>query len=163
MAVYAVFEPPMRDKPATEQADRFVFVRDGFTWGAFLLGPVWMLWRRLWLAFVVYAVVMVALGFGLRYLGAPPAARALVAAAIAILLGIEGATLRRAKLMRRGCRDHGIVVADDLQAAETRFFEHHDLASGPVLQPHGYAAAPYRAAATEPHVIGLFPEPGAAR
>ena len=34
--------------------ERFVFVRDGFYFWAFLLGPVWMLWRRLWLVLRVY-------------------------------------------------------------------------------------------------------------
>ena len=33
-----------------------MFVRDGFYFWAFLLGPLWMLWRRLWLVLVVYLV-----------------------------------------------------------------------------------------------------------
>ena len=36
--------------------ERFAFVRDGFYFWAFLLGPLWMLWRRLWLVLVLYLV-----------------------------------------------------------------------------------------------------------
>ena len=50
MPVYTVHEPPPRDSDdAADAADRFVFVRDGFSFWAFLFAPLWMLWHRLWL------------------------------------------------------------------------------------------------------------------
>src|SRR5262245_50437458 len=63
MAVYSVFAPP----PSTGEADaeRFRFVRDGFSWGAFLLGPLWMIWRRLWLVLLICLVVVTAISVGL--------------------------------------------------------------------------------------------------
>ena len=33
--------------------------------GLFVLAPLWLLWRRLWLAFAIYLVVNVVLGVGL--------------------------------------------------------------------------------------------------
>ncbi len=61
MSVYTVHEPPLRGADASAEPERFVFVRDGFHWWAFLLAPLWMLWHRLWLVFVIYLVVVAAL------------------------------------------------------------------------------------------------------
>ena len=43
MAVYTVHEPPPREGEAARATPtRFVFVRDGFYFWAFLFGPLWM-------------------------------------------------------------------------------------------------------------------------
>ena len=52
MSVYTVHEPPLRAAEASPDPERFVFVRDGFYFWAFLLTPLWMLWHRLWLVLV---------------------------------------------------------------------------------------------------------------
>ena len=67
MPAYAVFEPPARaNQPVVDHAARFVFLRDRFSWGAFLLGPFWMIWRRLWLVLIVYIVVIAVVEYALR-------------------------------------------------------------------------------------------------
>ena len=58
MSVYTVHEPPLRAADALAEPERFIFVRDGFYWWAFLLTPFWMLCHRLWLVFVIYLVVI---------------------------------------------------------------------------------------------------------
>ena len=62
MAVYTVHEPPPKRFQSEPDPDRFVFVRDGFSFWAFLLGPLWMLRHRMWLVLIAYMV----LAFGLR-------------------------------------------------------------------------------------------------
>ena len=42
---------------------------------------------------------------------------------LAVLVGFEAGTLRRFTLSRRGWRNVGIVVGDDLESAERRFFD----------------------------------------
>ena len=49
---------------------RFVFVRDGFYFWAFLLSPLWMLRYRLWLVLIGYLIVAAALQAGAHLLGA---------------------------------------------------------------------------------------------
>ena len=66
MSIYTVHEPPLKADESTPDPDRFVFVRDGFSFWAFLLAPLWMLRHRLWLVFVGYVIVAVALQVGLR-------------------------------------------------------------------------------------------------
>src|SRR5205814_3636753 len=52
MAVYTVHEPPLKRYDAAGDPDRFVFVRDGFSFWAFLLGPLWMIRHRMWLVLI---------------------------------------------------------------------------------------------------------------
>ena len=102
MAVYTVHEPPLRKDEFAADPDRFVFVRDGFYFWAFLLGPLWMLRRRLWLVLLGYVVFTAALNTGLYLGGASTTVTFLVGALIALLVGFEAASLRRFTLGRRG-------------------------------------------------------------
>ena len=61
MSVYTVHVPPARAQASPPDPERFVFVRDGFSFWAFLLGPLWMLWHRLWLVLIGYLVLVILL------------------------------------------------------------------------------------------------------
>jgi hypothetical protein len=160
MATYSVFEPPSRN--GVRAADRIAFIRDGFSWGAFFLGPLWMLWRRLWLVFIGIAALLVAVEIGMQLATVPFGARAVVAFLIALLLGLEGASLRRWTLRRRGWSDHGIVIAGDREAAERRFFDAWAQGRTAANTPSRPAVA-VRPAGAASDVVGLFPEPGLRR
>lgn len=128
MAVYAVYEPPLKEDAAgvaetMERALRFKFVRDGFSFWAFLLGPVWMLFHRLWLALVCYIVLIFAITLVAFSFGLAEGAVTIASLLIALLLGFEAATLRRRKLLRWHWRDLGVVVEKNREAAERRFFD----------------------------------------
>lgn len=168
MSVYTVHEPPRRAADALSEPERFIFVRDGFYWWAFLLTPLWMLRHRLWLVFVIYLVITAALDAALRQAGASALAIALVGIAISLLVGFEASTLWRQTLRRRHWASVGIVSGDDLEDAERRFFDswlRNQAARGGAPRPS--APMPPVAAATNASgpsdVIGLFPEPGAQR
>ena len=123
MSIYTVHEPPLKAGESTPDPDRFVFVRDGFSFWAFLLAPLWMLRHRLWLVFVGYVIVAVALQVGLRLIGASSGVIITVSFLLALLVGFEAATLRRFTLSRRRWSNVGVVVGDDLESAERRFFD----------------------------------------
>jgi hypothetical protein len=161
MAVFTVHEPPLRGEGAASDPARFAFVRDGFYFWAFLLAPLWMLRYRLWLVLVLYLVVLAAVQVALWAVGADATVRTIVAFLVALLIGLEAASLRRWTLARRGWRNVGIVIGDDLEAAERRFFDawvkRHETQTWP-------AAATGRTwVPGGPDVVGLFPEPGAPR
>jgi hypothetical protein len=170
MPVCTVHEPPLRAAGALAEAERFVFVRDGFYWWAFLLTPFWMLWHRLWLVFLIYAASSAVIDTALRVIGAPASAIALIDILISFLIGLEASTLLRLSLRRRGWQNIGVVSGDDLEDAERRFFDawvRRGAAPG-VASSIGPSAppppAPPRSPAGEASgVIGLFPEPGAQR
>jgi hypothetical protein len=159
MPAFAVFEPPMRaGRRAAHHTDRFVFLRERFGWAAFLFGPLWMIWQRLWLVLIIYLIVLGLIGFGLQRLGIASQVGSTVYFLIALLVGFEAASLRRWTLLRRGWRDRGIVIADDLEMAERRFFDSWSADRATPLPPP-YAPASSSGAG----VIGLFPEPGGGR
>ncbi|HUC48322.1 MAG TPA: DUF2628 domain-containing protein [Xanthobacteraceae bacterium] len=182
MPVYTVHEPPLRTAGALADPARFVFVRDGFYWWAVLLTPLWMLWRRLWLVFVLYLVVSIGIETAVRLLGASGAKISLVAFLVSLLAGFEAATLRRFTLKRRGWKNVGVVSGSDLEDAEHRFFAAWvakaksekagpEAAGPPGATPSTTPMAPYLTLSRtppqqtpySPGVIGLFPEPGAQR
>ena len=57
-AIYTVHEPPLKPDESAPDPDRFVFVRDGFSFWAFLLAPLWMLRHRLWLVLLGYLIIV---------------------------------------------------------------------------------------------------------
>lgn len=158
MAIYTVHEPPRRDDDPLDHTERFAFVRDGFSWPAFLFGPLWMLRYRLWLALIVYLVVLFVLGAAMRIAGAGDAAIA-VGLLVALLVGFEASSLRRYGLARRRWKSLGVVVGDDLESAERRFFDAWTVE--PARRPAPSHASGPAVPAGSGQIIGLFPEPGA--
>jgi hypothetical protein len=160
MATYTVHEPPARAGQAASDPDRFVFVRDGFYFWAFLFGPLWMLWRRLWLVLLLYVVAIAVTHVGIWALGASGSTRLIVNFLIALLVGFEAGTLWRWTLSRRGWNSIGVVVAPNLEAAERRFFDAY-LTHRPPPPPAAATPAlqPARMPPPAPEVIGLFPQP----
>jgi Protein of unknown function (DUF2628) len=163
MSVYTVHAPPLRRGEPDSDPTRFAFVRDGFSVLAFLFAPLWMLWHRLWLAFVGYLVVVVVVQVALMALGAPDGVKIAVGVLLALLVGFEAVSLRRWTLSRRRWQSLGVVVADDLEAAERRFFDAW-IAEGrrPAL-PAAATPAGRPGRGAPPDVVGLFPQPGAWR
>jgi hypothetical protein len=167
MTVYMVFEPPRRGDDPVRHAERIVFVRDRFSWGAFLFAPIWMLWRRLWLTLIGYLIVMSALMVGLTWLGVGSSARFWTFALISLLIGFEAATLRRWSLLRRGWRELSTVIGDDREAAERRFFDAYAwvevdraMHASTVSPSSTSSPPPPPQPAGSPQVLGLFPQPG---
>jgi hypothetical protein len=165
MPVYTVHEPPRRDDEIVAHTARFQFVRDGFHWWALLLTPFWMLRYRMWLELVVYLALVGGITFGLNRLGVADSAGPWVAILLSLLVGLEASSLRRWKLARRGFENLGVVVGEDLDIAERRFFD------GWVVQGRRSAApsttSPFDPPSVEPRatppadIVGLFPQPEA--
>ena len=56
MAIYTV-HLPVKARDAVDLADNTRFLRDGFSWGALVFGPLWLLRQRLWLELFFYIVI----------------------------------------------------------------------------------------------------------
>jgi Protein of unknown function (DUF2628) len=162
MAIYAVFEPPVRDPEGIDYAERFAFVRDGFSWAAFLFGPLWMLRHLLIIELIGWIVLVAVLAVTARLLPLPSDATWLLLLLLAILIGLEASTLRQWALQRRGWHELGVVAADDIATAERRFFDNWAAGDATVTVPVVPRAGGPRAPQSS-DVIGLFPEPGVNR
>jgi hypothetical protein len=110
-------------------------------------------------------------------LGADRGAIFLANLLLVLLMGFEAASLERWTLSRRNWRQLDIVVADDEEAAERRFFDRwtakqRALSNDQLAVDRG-APPPTRDIPGQPfsrppplpqsEIIGLFPEPGAPR
>jgi hypothetical protein len=172
MSVYTVHESPLRATAVRPDPERFAFVRDGFSFWAFLLAPVWMLWHRMWLVLAGYVVISAALEASVRALGASTVAVAIIGALISLLVGLEAGTLRRLTLTRRGWKNVGVISGHDREDAERRFFDVWirqatvDHETPPPVPPPLPRSAPSASAPPfprTPDIIGLFPQPGGQR
>lgn len=158
MTTFTVHEPLPRKREEVAPPERFAFVRDGFYFWAFVLGPVWMLYHQLWLVFVMYIVGIAALQTVLWALAASALVKFTVSLLIALLVGFEAGSLRRWSLRR--WINRGIVVAHNREAAEHRFFDRWGnqapmSASAEPPPPPPPAHVP----TSDQDIIGLFPQP----
>ena len=159
MPVFTVHEPPLRATAALPDPERFVFVRDGVYVWAFLLTPLWMLWRGLWLVFLLYAVFAAAVEIVMHYAGFGTGSIILVQLLLSLLVAAEAASLRRFSLARRGWKNIGVVSGDDLEDAERRFYDSW-LRTAPVGREQPPPLPSDSPPTQPPDIIGLFPEPG---
>jgi hypothetical protein len=174
MPVYTVHAPVTNGADPTA-TDKFAFVRDGFHFWAAVAGLIWLAWHRLWLALLGWIVLMLAVDVGLAWLGVGSRAILAINLVLALLLGFEAASLRRWTLSRRKWRMLDVVVADDEETAERRFFDRwtarHRVFDDPYSVDRG-GPPPTRSVPGQPTkpppilqggIIGLFPEPGGSR
>lgn len=175
MPVYTVHGPATSNVDF-RASDRFAFVRDGFHLWAAIFGVVWLAWHRLWLALLGWVVLMMVIDVALVRLGVSAATIFFVDALLALLLGFEAASLERWTLSRRKWRQLDIVVADDEEAAERRFFDRWTARQRATINdqpavdrggPPPTRDVPGQGFSKPPEerndIIGLFPEPGASR
>jgi hypothetical protein len=153
MSIYTVHVPSgVADDVA--RADGTVLVREGFEWGAFLFGPLALLYRGLWfatLAWVVAGSVLFAVAT-LTGLGFFP--RLALYLVLALLTGLEASDQRRRALGRAGFIPVALAGGATREAAERLFFG----GGAPLLEPVPHRPAA-RAGGPRP-VIGLFPSSG---
>jgi hypothetical protein len=176
MPVYTVHAPDAGGADL-RSTDRFVFVRDGFHFWALLFGPFWLLVHRLWLALIGWLIAIVALDLALTRLGAGSSAIFFANVIVALLMGFEAASLQRWTLSLHRWRQLDVIVADDEEAAERRFFDRWATKQRGIVNDQQAvdrgAPPPTRDAPGQPFsrpppvpgsgIIGLFPEPGGPR
>lgn len=124
--------------------ERAVLVRDGWSWGAFLFGPFWLMAHRHWLTGFFALIGLALIVAAIVTLPVPSGAMAALWLLVAWLFGLEGSSLRRFALRRGGYTEAGVVVGTAGEALEQRAFA----SLGP--------EAPVRTGS--PAVLGLFPQ-----
>ena len=95
-----------------------VLVHEGWSWGAALFGPFWLLAHRAWVPGAVVLAVVVILN-----LLVPQGLRGLLVLGFFLLLGLLGRDLLRWSLARRGYALAHVVAARDGDAAFARLLD----------------------------------------
>lgn len=132
-----------------------VFVPEGFSRAAFFLGPLWLVWHRLWLELLAWLVLFAALASGeLRFIAAGTGF--LIAVLLELLLGLEANNLRRGGLARAGYRLVDVAAGATRDDAERSFFRR-------ALTPDAAPPQPVRGNPPPPlpqaQVLGSLPLP----
>jgi hypothetical protein len=155
MQSFTVHLPEGR-RPTLAEAEKAVFVAEGFSFPAFVFGGFWLAYKRLWLALAVFLIGLAVLtGLGIALHLHPLAASAL-SFLLNLYLGIEGNDILRRTLERGGMPAAGIVTGRKQDDAEAAFFARLPLEA---------AAAPARTGVLPVwrggnEVLGMFPQPG---
>jgi len=174
MATFLVLERDRTDD-AVADADRVVFVRDGFSWLAALLTLPWLLWHRAWLAALIWTLGLVLATSGVAALGQEYGAglvdpvSTLVTLAFALVAGFEANGWRARAMQRRGFHLAGTVTGRRREDCERRFFSgwlmgrglHPGTEGGGSYDHHGQPYGDPRTGeiAVAGPVLGLFPKP----
>jgi hypothetical protein len=143
MLAYTVHEPPNPPADRVDRAESLVFVKDGFTWSAALLAPVWLLAHRLWWPLIAYLIASGGFELIKRATAIDQNWLGLAVLALNLLVGYEADTLRRWGLQRRGWRMLGAVTGKTAAECERRFYEAW-LPSQPIIMPAAREDAPRR-------------------
>jgi hypothetical protein len=167
VTVYSVYEPPSPAPDLALRADRLAFVKEGFSWPAFFVPLLWLIFYRMWVEFILLALVYIALQvvFGGAVQGQALAGWASLA--ISVLFAFEANDLRAASLERRGYRLVGVVTGHGRMDAERSFFTAWLPQQGRNAREFERTHEPRREAdqgtpmprGEGEEVIGLFPQP----
>lgn len=126
MAQFVVLEPT-----DSKDAEKAVFVRDGFHLLALVLPFVWLLTQRLWFeAFAVLGITIL-LGLGGTYFDIADAVP-LLTLLVSSFVALEGVNWKIARLRRQGFVEKAVIDASDLEEAEIRYFYRLEDAAQPV-------------------------------
>lgn len=163
MATYTVLLPPpsKRAGPSTRM-ERAVFVRDGFSWPAFLFPVLWLLFNRMWLILILFVAIAVGIAIAVDAIGGP--IEGIAAFAFTLLFGFEANGLKRWALMQRGYEFVAVMVGRRADCEQRFYAEELDTADYPPARPepvHGRTTTPPPQLAGDTGILGLFPEKGA--
>jgi len=140
------------------RADEVRFVREGFSWPAFLIPLLWLVVKGMWIVLMLALaaeIAIIALGAALKL---PDFVMTILGLGINLVMGCAGNDLYRWTLARGGFAEIGLAAGSDLDEAELRFFS--ALPETPAAAPAPILRQP---ALPMPDALGLFPQPGGAR
>jgi hypothetical protein len=123
VAAFTVHEPPATGGTRLEQADRLLFVRDGFSWRAALFSPLYLIVRGEWLALAAYAGAGILALAVLNLVGASADWYGWTWLLLNVVTGFEASEIKRWSLGRAGWRELASVSGRGLEEAERRFYE----------------------------------------
>lgn len=157
MALYSVYLPSSGQMSTREIMGRAIFIRDGFSWGAFLVPALWLAYRRIWRWLLLYVLVQAGLIIGAMTIALNPGLSTVISLIVALFFGMSSREWWGAALERRGFEMAGIVQGATAEDAERRFFDSYRSA-----RPRNLVVQPFSTSSSQPTrdpgVIGLFPD-----
>ena len=123
MTVYSVYEPSDAAQDLEARAEALQFVKEGFSWPAFLVPALWLIYCRMWVEFALFIAVFGALQWGLGLDKPGHEVLGWLLAGLFALFAFQANDLRGAALERRGYRLIGLAEGKGRTEAELSFFK----------------------------------------
>jgi hypothetical protein len=123
MRVYTVHHRQEASGSLTGLAEDAILVKEGFSWPAFFVPLIWLVYKRMWIVLAFYIAATVALMVSAQGAVVPDSAIFVGSFALNLILGLQGNDLYRWTLGRRRYREQAVVIGRNLVAAEQRYFE----------------------------------------
>ncbi|MGH6866261.1 MAG: DUF2628 domain-containing protein [Methyloceanibacter sp.] len=165
MTTYSVYEPSGDDTDIEARAERVAFVKEGFSWPAFFVPALLLIYHRMWIELAVFVAIFMVLPWAFGLDGQTERLFGWISFALIILFAFEANDLRGAALQRRGYRLAGVATGRDRHEAEHAFFKtwlpgaKRARAPQSPRKPQRDSDAPAGAGGDGEEVIGLFPRP----
>jgi hypothetical protein len=120
--IYTVHHRQEASGSLTGLGEDVILVKEGFSWPAFFLPLIWLIYKRMWIVLAFYIAVAVGLTALDQTELVPESAVFVGNLAINLILGLEGNDLYRWTLARRRYREQAVVMGNSLVTAEQRYF-----------------------------------------
>jgi hypothetical protein len=166
VTVYSVYQPSSEAPDVEARAEALQFVKEGFSWPAFFLPALWLIYCRMWIELILFVVIFGTLQWALGLDKPGHDVLGWILVALFALFAFEANDLRGAALERRGYRLIGVAEGRGRSEAELSFFRawlpQQAKSTRPVergverAREKESAAPPARGEGEE--VIGLFPQ-----
>ena len=98
-------------------------IKEGFSWGAFLFGPLWALWNGLWLSAIVLFAAQIVTGMAAALISPAPVVASLVGFGLQMLFAMVAFDLKRRKLAGQGIEERDVVVSHNADLAMRRYLD----------------------------------------
>jgi hypothetical protein len=116
MRIYTLHEPPT-DKAALD----VVPVKEGFSWPAFVMSPIWALWHGLWFWAAGFTFVNIVSFCFFAIAGGNGFVQITASLSLALIIGWLANDLKRRSLIRQGFKEKAVLVANNKDIAIARF------------------------------------------
>ncbi len=156
MQTFTVHEGPNPPSDRVDRAEALQFIKDGFSFPAFVTAPIWLLAHQLWLGAFGYGSAAILILAANEWLGMADLAALAAFVALHLLVGYEADTIERASLEQKGWSNIGSVSGNNQLDCERRFFETW-LPAQPILATR---RAPHQATPPDPKASPPNPTSG---
>lgn len=116
MKVYTAHRSPNTPR------EHALFIKDGFSWPAFLFPAIWFIIKRLWLALALYILAVAVISATASATDLSGGSVFAILLGLNLILGFEANKFNRRALARRGFAEEGPFVGEDLEEAELKYF-----------------------------------------
>lgn len=98
-----------------------VLIKEGFSWPAFLFGPIWALWHGMWRTAIALLLLSAAVSGAAFFAGLTEAGDFALSMGLQVAMGLWANDWRRYVLARRDVFERGAIAARRLRDAERRY------------------------------------------